>query len=199
MPIVELPREHVSRYGAPRLSQVDTRVFALRYFQACMECRFCHDACCAYGVDVDAKAAERIASRADELEPFVSVPRTEWFTDEWVEDDEHPGGRSTRTRVRDGGCVFRNRSGRGCLLHGYSLAVGLDYHELKPMVSALFPLTFDRGILLPSEEAREGGGLVCSGQGPTLYRGVRDELVFYFGDALVSDLDAVEGDFTLRL
>ena len=193
MPITELPREHTSRYGRPSLSRVDTSIFVRRYFTACMDCTFCGDSCCQYGVDVDAETAARLHEHADGLEAFVGIPRSRWLTDEWTVDAEHPGGKNTRTQVVDGACVFRNRRGRGCMVHAYCLQAGLDYHLLKPMVSALFPLTFDEGLLHPAEEAREGGELVCVGQGPTLYRGVRGELAYYFGEPLVQDLDALEG------
>jgi hypothetical protein len=59
------------------------------------------------------------------------------------------------------------------------------------MVSALFPVTFDDGLLHASTEARDGT-LVCGGQGPSLYRGARAELLHYFGESLVSELDALE-------
>jgi hypothetical protein len=34
--------------------------------------------------------------------------------------------------------------------------------------------------------------LICLDTGPTLYRGVRDELGYYFGESLLVALDAVE-------
>ena len=48
-----------------------------------------------------------------------------------------------RTQVKDGRCVFLNRQARGCKVHSYCLDKGLDYHLLKPLVSILFPVTFD--------------------------------------------------------
>jgi hypothetical protein len=77
------------------------------------------------------------------------------------------------------------------MLHAFALERGLDYHEVKPMVSALFPVTFADGVLMASEEV-EDGTLVCLDEGPTLYRGARAELLFYFGEALVAELDALE-------
>ena len=62
---------------------------------------------------------------------------------------------------------------------------------IKPRVSALFPVTFDDGVLDPSTEITDGT-LVCGGQGPTLYRGVRLELAYYFGELLVRELDGLE-------
>ncbi len=179
--------------GVPVLERVDTAIFRHRYFTDCMRCGFCHDRCCRYGVDVDAVHHVRIMARADQLEPFVGVPRSEWFTGEWLEDPEVPGGRTTRTSVRAGSCVFLNRNGRGCLLHGFATTNGLDYHLLKPMLSSLFPLTFEWGLLRPSTEIVERD-LICLDQGPTLYRGTRNELLHYFGSALVDELDAIERD-----
>jgi hypothetical protein len=77
------------------------------------------------------------------------------------------------------------------MLHSFALERGLDYHELKPMVSSLFPVTFDFGLLHPSNEI-EDRSLQCWGDGPTLYQGVRGEIEWYFGAGLVAELDALE-------
>ena len=158
---------------------------------SCMQCSYCHDSCCQYGVDVDVQNVARLEARADEIAAFTGVPRERWFTDEWTDDREFPGGRHTRTRVEDGACVFRNRTGRGCRIHSFALERGIDYHELKPMVSVLFPVTFDGGLLHPSNEIADRS-LQCYGDGPSLYRGVRDEIGWYFGADLVTELDALE-------
>ena len=77
------------------------------------------------------------------------------------------------------------------MLHSFALERGLDYHELKPMVSSLFPVTFDWGLLHPSNEI-EDRSLQCVDDGPTLYQGVRGEIEWYFGVELVRELDALE-------
>jgi hypothetical protein len=128
---------------------------------------------------------------APELAAFTGVAREDWFTGEWTDDPEQPGGRHTRTKVKDGLCVFKSRAGRGCTIHSFALATGRDYHDLKPMVAILFPVTFDYGLLHPSNEI-EDGSLQCYGDGPTLYQGVRDEIAHYFGEDLVRELDAME-------
>lgn len=87
--------------------------------------------------------------------------------------------------------MFLNRRDRGCQLHAFALEKGLDYHDLKPVLSTLFPLTFDDGVLHVMDEV-EDRSLVCLGSGPTLYRGVRAELAYYFGAALVAELDEIE-------
>jgi hypothetical protein len=190
--IHELGRTHACIHGAPVLTRVDDAIFVRRYFMRCLACDFCHDACCQHGVDVDEPNVKRILARADAIERVVGVPRDAWFEPGFEADAEHPGGRFTRTRTTaEGYCVFRVRGGRGCALHAHALEAGFDYHDIKPMVSALFPVTFDEGLLHPSNEI-EDGTLVCGGSGPTLYRGARDELRHYFGDALVADLDALE-------
>ena len=61
-------------------------------------------------------------------------------------------------------------------------------YALKPLVSTLFPVTFEHGVLTASNELADGS-LVCAGDGPTLYAGARDELHYYFGAALVAELD----------
>jgi hypothetical protein len=61
------------------------------------------------------------------------------------------------------------------------------------MVSILFPVTFDGGLLHPSNEILDRS-LQCIDDGPTLYRGVRGEIAWYFGDELVLELDGMERD-----
>ena len=190
MSVLALSREHPSIYKAPVLHSVDTRIFALRYFTHCMACGFCGDQCCSYGVDIDAGNAERLLAQGDDFKAFIGVPPEEWFTAEILEDAEFPSGRYRRTRVRGSHCVFHKPGGRGCLIHAWCLEKGLDYHTLKPMVSILFPVTFDYGVLGASGEAVDRS-LVCAGEGPTLYEGVRDELAYYFGAGLVEELDAM--------
>jgi len=190
--IVPLSRAHACIFQAPVLDAVDTSIFALRYFTHCMACSFCDDQCCTYGVDIDADNAERLLALGDDFKAFVGVPEGEWFTDEILDDAEFPSGRNRRTRVRGGHCVFHKPGGRGCLIHAWCLDKGLDYHLLKPMVSILFPLTFEHGCLMASNEVHDRS-LVCAGQGPTLYQGVRGELEYYFGAALVKELDAIAG------
>jgi len=155
-----------------------------------MECTFCHDICCQYGVDVDLENVVRLRAHADGLEAFTGVPRERWFTDEGQPDPEYPGGGFTRTQIDEGGCVFRSRTARGCMIHSYALERGIDYHELKPMISVLFPITYSGDTLYPSTEI-EDESLICIGSGPTLYQAIRDELRHYFGDGLVEDLDQV--------
>jgi hypothetical protein len=76
------------------------------------------------------------------------------------------------------------------MLHSYAITTGRDYHAVKPMVSTLFPVTFGGGALVVSDEL-EDGSLVCSAVGPTAYEAAREELAYYFGDALVTELDAL--------
>ncbi|MGO9835820.1 MAG: hypothetical protein ACLP1X_16580 [Polyangiaceae bacterium] len=189
--IQSFTRPYPSRYGAPVVDRVDTAIFARRYFMNCMECDYCHDSCCQYGADVDVENVARVEAHAEGLEVYTGVPRGRWWTREWNDDREFPGGRQTRTAVEDGACVFRSRRGRGCMLHSYALEKGLDYHDLKPMVASLFPVTFDGGLLHPSTEIADRS-LQCIDDGPTLYQGVRSEIEWYFGGALVAELDALE-------
>lgn len=133
---------------------------------------------------------DRILAHAVELEPLVGRPRSQWFRAKVVPDADFPGGAATRTTVVDGGCVFLRRGARGCTLHAFALAQGRDYHEIKPMVSALFPVTFGGGTLFCSEELVDGS-LVCAGDGPTAYEMARSELAYYFGGAMIVELDAL--------
>jgi hypothetical protein len=189
--VVALGREHASIFKAPVLREVDTRIFTLQYFAHCMSCGFCNDQCCSYGVDIDAQNAEKLLALDNSFDTFVGVPREGWFTDEIVEDAEFPSGRYRRTQTRGSHCVFHKPDGRGCLIHAYCAENGLDYHLYKPMVSILFPLTFNYGRLEPSSEVVDRS-LLCAGDGLSVYEGGRDELGYFFGQGLVAELDALK-------
>lgn len=190
MTIVPLSAPYACKTGGPILSSVDKRIFSHRYFQHCMACTFCQDSCCQHGVDIDLDNAVKLKSVHGRFKDMVGIPEDQWFTTEVLTDPEFPSGRHVRTRTVGGACVFLDRKSRGCLIHRYCLEEGLDYHSLKPMVSILFPLTFDHGLLQPSTELLDGT-LICSGDGPTCYEGARDELRYYFGDALTRELDTL--------
>ena len=191
MSLVALGRDFPSIFAAPVIRAVDPAIFALRYFMRCMDCGFCADQCCSYGVDIDAANMERLRGLGAAFEAFAGTAQSEWFTEGLIQDAEFPSGRHGRTRAVDGKCVFAERQGRGCKIHAYCLANGLDYHLYKPMVSILFPLTFEHGVLVPSPEAVDGS-LVCAGSGPTLYEGARGELAHFFGEDFVATLDALD-------
>jgi len=189
--MIALQRRYESVMGGPVLSAVDPAIFRLRYFTQCMACNFCHDACCDHGVDIDLGNAERLKALPRDFQDRIGAPMEEWFTREVFADAEFPGGAHVRTRIREGACIFRNRDARGCTIHAYCLEKGLDYHLLKPMVSVLFPVTFEAGVLTASGEAADGS-LICSGAGPSLYDGARSELGYYFGPGLVAELDMLK-------
>jgi len=193
--IVDLKRSYTARYGAPTITQIAVEIFQLRYFTHCMSCKFCGDWCCSYGVDIDVENVARVLEHKDELEARLKIPASEWFLGEPDEHPDYPGGACLRTNTVDGKCVFLNRQSRGCHLHAFALEKGLDYHDLKPVLSTTFPLTFDDGVLHVMDEV-EDGTLVCLGDGPTLYRGVRPELEYYFGAAFVKELDEIEAGYT---
>ncbi len=190
MTVVKLSAAYPCKMGGPVLTAVDRRIFSLRYFQNCMACGFCQDACCRHGVDIDMENVARLKSVHGRFDAMVGLPQEDWFTTDIIADAEFPSSAQVRTQTRDGTCVFHDRKGRGCLIHRYCLEEGLDYHSLKPMVSILFPLTFEQGVLMPSTEVLDGS-LICAGTGPSCYDGVREELRYYFGDGLTRELDGL--------
>jgi hypothetical protein len=189
--IVSLSRQYLNRFDVPVIEQVDTAIFERTCSTHCASCAFCNDACCAFGVCVDLDNVRRIEACADRLERFLEIPRDQWFTEQHVHDPEFPGGSYIRTRVVAGACVFLNRSGRGCLLHAFCLAEGVDHHLLKPMLSSVFPVTAEAGLLRPAAEVADES-LACLDGGLSLYRGARGDLRYYYGDTLIRELDQLE-------
>ncbi len=185
-----LSRKYPCQGGGPVLRAVESRIFTLRYFQPCLACSFCQDACCDWGVDIDLENAARLKALPDDFKALVAVSEDQWFSAEVTSDPEFPGGTHIRTNAIGGCCVFRNRKGRGCLIHAYALEKGLDYHALKPLVSTLFPVSFEQGVLVAAQELADGS-LICAGEGPSLYEGARAELRHYFGNGLIAELDAL--------
>ena len=178
-------------YGVVTLSAVDRLIFTKRYFTHCMACNFCHDGCCDYGVDIDLPNVRRIQAVQAELAPHLRPSEGSRFLDETWYDEQYAGSEYTRTAVSGGKCAFINREGRGCGLHAYALAQGTDYHEIKPLLCVLFPLTYEQEMLYLSAEV-EDDSLVCLGPGGSAYRGIRAELEYYFGAELVEELDGIE-------
>lgn len=189
--IVSLNRRFRNRHGVPVIERVDAAIFVRTYSAPCASCTFCHDACCSYGVCVDRDNVRRIEAHAAGLERFLGIPRDRWFAGDTVHDPEYAGGSYIRTRIVGGACVFLNRKGRGCRLHAFCREEGIDHHLLKPMLSSLFPVTVDAGLLRPAAEVADDS-LVCLDGGLTLYRGARDDLLYYYGDAAIRQLDALE-------
>jgi Fe-S-cluster containining protein len=193
--IIQLSKNYRSRYGTPAIDRVDTSIFERKYFAYCMSCNFCNDWCCWHGADVDVHNAHRITALTEELERYTGVPREEWFDEsQMCEDEEAPGQLWWRTSNSKGACVFLNRNTRGCMLHSFALQQNMDYHDLKPLVCSIFPLTFEEGLLVHADEV-EDKELVCTGEGPSLYSGVRSELLYYFGQELVEELDSLNTSY----
>ena len=188
--IIPLPHSYPSIHGAPVIDRIDTAIFARTYFAQCMDCSFCGDSCCQYGVDVDVHNVARINDVADRLEPFVGSARDQWFEGGFEDDAHFPGGKVTRTKIVNGACVFLNRTGRGCLLHSFALQENFDFNDIKPLVSSIFPVTFDGGCLCPSDEVIENE-LICRDQGSSLYEGARSDLLHYFGADFIALLDGL--------
>src|SRR5512134_990920 len=78
---------------------VEAGVFTRRYFTHCLDCTFCHDWCCQFGVDVDLLHHRRIVEHAAGIEALTGVPRDQWFDPDPDPDPEMPGGGSRRARV----------------------------------------------------------------------------------------------------
>lgn len=190
--LIDLKKPYTCIFGAPVISKIDDEIFRERTFAHCMEFGKCKDSCCSYGVDIDIENIKRLNQYRKELEEYVGIPVDKWFEPEMIDEKEFPGGKYTRTQVHDNKCVFLNRKGPGCLIHKYCLEKGIDVHLLKPMVSLMFPITFDYGVLHASNEITQHFLACYTGNGPTLYEGAKEDLRFYFGDEFIKELDDIE-------
>jgi hypothetical protein len=187
--IIPLRREHAS--GNLSISFVHRDIFLRKYFARCLECSFCHDWCCSFGADIDIQNVEKIQQQKEEILPFIRLHEEEWFEEDFTYYEEYAGNHYTRINPHGSRCAFISKVQRGCGLHRYAISKGMDYHEIKPLVCILFPLSFGEGILSLAPEL-DDGSLVCSGSGDSAYRAMRNELEHYFGQALLAELDEIE-------
>ena len=187
--ILPLSREYVS--GNLAISFVQRDIFLKTYFARCLECNFCHDWCCSFGADIDIQNVEKIQQRKGEILPFIRASEVEWFEGEYSYYEEYAGNRYTRINPQGPRCVFISKDQRGCGLHRYALSQQMDYHEIKPLVCVLFPLSFGEGILYLAPEL-EDSSLICADSGYSAYRSLRSELEYYFGQEIVEELDDLE-------
>ena len=193
---IKLKNSYPSIQKLPVIHSVETDIFEVTYFMKCMECTFCKDQCCEWGADIDMQNVERLMKYKDELEQFTGIKSDRWFDEsEKGTDYEYPGNEYMRTMFDEekDACIFLNTQSRGCMLHSFALSKGMDYHEIKPTFCSLFPVTYMDGVLMTPEEIDEGL-TACLGEGPTLYQGSRDELLYYFGEGLVAELDEIQND-----
>lgn len=186
-----LPLSKEYRSGNLAISFVHRDIFLNTYFARCLECDFCHDWCCSFGADIDIQNVEKIQQQQQEIKLFIRPSTVEWFEAEYTYYEEYTGEQYTRINPQGPRCVFISQDQRGCGLHRYALSKGMDYHEIKPPVCILFPLSFGEGILKIAPEL-DDHSLICAGSGASVYRSMRSELEYYFGRELVEELDTVE-------
>ncbi len=186
--IINLSKRYYSVFGMPFIDKIDLSIFEHKYYADCMKCDFCNDLCCSYGGDIDIENIQRLKKHKNALEKILDIKFKDWFTDNYIIDKEFPGGKYKRTKVINNKCIFLNKNQRGCLIHTYCLNNNIDYHLLKPMVGILFPLTFDNGLLRPSNEILDNS-LTCYGNGATIYDGSKSELLYYFGNEFIEEIE----------
>lgn len=187
--IIPLSKEYVS--GNLAISFVHRDIFLKTYFARCLECNFCQDWCCSFGADIDVQNVEKIQQHQEEILPFIRPPEGEWFDGEYTYYEEYAGNMHTRINTQGPRCVFIGKDQRGCGLHRYAISKGMDYHEIKPLVCILFPLSFEEGILIIAPEL-DDDSLVCAGVGASAHQSLRSELQYYFGQEFVEELDHIE-------
>jgi Fe-S-cluster containining protein len=185
----------------PRFRHVEAEIFTRTLVADCMthQCqnlaprRAQLDACCQYGADVDVRERDAILSHADQLRSLLrpEAAAAPWFTEQEEIDVDYPSGRHVRTAVFGDGCVFLAHDQRGCAIHRASIEGDWDFHNIKPNICRLFPLTYDTDSILISDDYRDYS-CAFEAHAPTLYRVQRSTLGAIFGIELVTAMDAVE-------
>jgi len=192
--VVNLTRYFVGALGGMVIRRVDSRIFTFKYPSQCLKCSTCNDVCCSYGADIDVENISRLARYQSQLEEYLQIPYTDWFQGPIISDHEYPGGGYRRTNVQDGHCIFRNKNSRGCSIHSFCLQYSIDVHMLKPIISCLFPITWDKQTLLPVTEILDNK-LHCQNSGVSLYTGIRTDLLFYYGSEFINVLDEMQSKY----
>jgi hypothetical protein len=134
---------------------------------------------------------EQIHQQKQQILPFIRPSDADWFESDYTYYEEYAGSQYTRINPQGPRCVFISKDQRGCGLHRYALSKQMDYHEIKPLVCILFPLSVGEGILSLAPEL-DDNSLICSGSGLSAYQGMRSELEHYFGQEFVDELDGME-------
>jgi Fe-S-cluster containining protein len=171
-----------------KISEVDEEIFRKKYFAHCLSHPFCRDICCSYGCQIDMAEVNRILAYAGQLEAKFGIPASQWFEEEVIKDADYPSGEAVRTKIHRGKCAFHDHEVLGCGLHRFATQEGMDQHLIKPMICALFPVTWEKGHLFVSSFLDE---LPCRDQGVPIFEAQKDELRVYFGEDLVSELEQI--------
>ncbi len=196
-----------------RFRRVDRNIFVRRVVADCMShgCvqladegvalprpRPLLEACCQYGADVDLAERDNILAHAPQIRSLLDVAAQDapWFTTEVQVDPDYPSGQHVRTATHqrtDGevGCVFLAHDRRGCAIHRAALEGGWDFHQVKPHICRLFPMSYEDDAICISDDYEDYDCADAAGA-PTLYRVARPTLDAVFGAELVAALDRVE-------
>lgn len=196
-----------------RFRRVDRNIFVRRVVADCMthQCVMVADegapmphprplleACCQYGADVDLSERDAILGHAAQLRALLTpdAAAAPWFTTEVQTDPDYPSGQHVRSATftrADGttGCVFLAHDGRGCAIHRAALEGGWDFHQVKPHICRLFPMSYEDDTICISDDYEDYDCADAAGA-PSLYRVARDTLAAVFGPDLIEALDRVE-------
>ncbi len=151
------------------------------------------EACCQYGADVDLTERDAILQHADQLRALLTpaAAAAPWFTTEVQDDPDYPSGQHVRTATFGGGCVFLSHDARGCAIHRAALEGGWDFHQVKPHICRLFPLSYEDDAFVLSDDFVDYDCADHPGA-PSVYRVARETVAAVFGPDLVAALDAAE-------
>jgi Fe-S-cluster containining protein len=158
------------------------------------------EACCQYGADIDLVERDNVLRHADQIRALLTPAARDapWFTTEIQIDPDYRSGQHVRTATftrADGvtGCVFLAHDRRGCAIHRAALEGEWDFHEVKPHICRLFPMSYEGDAICISDDYEDYDCADAPGA-PTLYRVARDTLAAVFGPELVAALDRAERD-----
>ena len=124
--------------------------FPLGPFNACLTCNCgkteSGGACCKKGVYVDRESYDLIITHKKYLEQKIGIKIEKCFDEEWSKDTEYLGKKGIGTRVINGTCAFRARSGQGCEIVSIVLKNNLP-KRMIPSACRLYPITWNKGRL----------------------------------------------------
>lgn len=173
--------------------KIDPSIFTFKF-----TCK-CGGECCLYGVFMDLKEAERIASIKDKviglMDETQSKDPKDWFeTPE--KDEDFESGIAVGTEIVNKKCSFLDKNGL-CVLQRLADEEGKHKWEYKPMYCILFPLTIYENTLIIDDEHidRLSSCNVNPIEEMSIFDACKEELRYIFGEENFAELEKYRDEY----